>query len=127
MFNLQKVKVMKTIKNLFLMLSFVAVSMFGASAANAAVCNTGWVNVTGVYEFNINGATNGIIYVVPEHSLLPATSYFVRTTNQTALIQAKMALQNHQSYTLTGDTAAGACPTNVGFRNYGILTTLYQY
>ncbi|PKD41917.1 hypothetical protein U737_07065 [Methylomonas sp. LW13] len=127
MFNLQKVKVMKTIKNLFLMLSVITASMFGASAANAATCSAGWVNVTGVYEYNVNGTTYGYIYTVPEHNVLPAyTNYFV-TYNKEALIQAKMALQNHQTYYLYGDSGTAACPTSGSYRYLGTLSYLYEY
>lgn len=118
---------MKTINKLFVMLSFVAASMFGAGAASATTCSSGWVNVTAVYEYQINGATWGYIYTVPEHTVLPSYSYFFRTSNQTALIQAKMALQNHQSYFLVGDVGTGTCPTTGAFRSYGTLTSLYQY
>lgn len=118
---------MKTIKNLFLMLSIVAATMFGASAANAATCSAGWVNVTGVYEYNVNGTTYGYIYTVPEHSVLPTyTNYFV-TYNQNALSQAKLAMQNHQTYYLYGDSGTAACPTTGSYRYFGTLSYLYEY
>jgi hypothetical protein len=117
---------MKTLnaKNLIGALVIACASLFTANAANAS-CYTGWTNVVEVYENSINGVTYGYIYAIPEHTVLPSYLYYFYTTNQTALIQAKLAIQNHEPMYFWADIAA--CPTTGSYRYIGTLQGLYDY
>lgn len=121
---------MKTLntKKLIGTLAIACASLFTSTSANAINCVTGWTRVVGVYEYAINGSTYGYIYTVPEHVLLPGYYWYTYTANQLALIQAKMAYQNHESVYLYGTTTATACPTNTtGSRYIGTLYQLLEY
>lgn len=117
---------MKTIKAKIL---FAILAIFGGSLLTAGVasatCSSGFVNVTAVYEYSINGTPYGYIYGVSEHTILPSFVYYYYTTNITALNQAKMALQNHESLYFYGDAAT--CPTSGSYRYGGVLQGLYDY
>lgn len=116
---------MKTIKSktLFLLLAIASLSLLNAGAANAS-CYAGFLNITGVYEYSVNGTPYGYVYAVPEHQTLPTYAYWF-SANQVGLTQAKMALQNHQSLYLIGDAAT--CPTTGSYRSAGTLQYLYEY
>jgi hypothetical protein len=111
-------------KTLFGVLAIALTSLFAASAANA-YCYPGWVKVTEVDEYSLNGTAYGYVYTVPEHQALPSYTYYFYASNATAVTEAKLALQNHESIYVWGD--ATSCATTGSYRYSGTLLGLYDY
>jgi hypothetical protein len=105
--------------------AFASTALLSATAANAA-CNSGWVKVTYVYEgTSAAGTPYAYIYSVPEHSLLPTTSYYFFTADTTAILHATAAQQNHESVYMNGNAAT--CPTVGSYLYGGTLLYIYNY
>lgn len=113
-----------TAKVLISTLAIAGASVSALDTAQAS-CATGFVNVVGVYEYASNGSPYGYVYAIPEHALFPSYAYYFYSPNATGLAQARIALQNHNTLYLTGDTSA--CPTTGTYRYGGTLTSTYAY
>ena len=106
-------------------LAFAGAALLSANAANAS-CNSGFVNVTEVYQGTTAvGTPYAYVYGVPEHSVLPTTVYYFYTNDTSAIAQLFAAGQNHESIYITGN--ATSCPTTGSYRYGGTIQYIYDY
>ena len=106
-------------------IAFAGAALLSANAATAS-CYSGFVKVAQVYQgTNAVGTPYAYVYGVPEHSTLPSTVYYFYTADTTAITQANLAQQNHESIAIYGN--ATSCPTSGSYLYGGTIQYIYDY